>query len=75
MRLLSSVEYDQFHLNIHMKLEHMQSGTRRIQFVRIKGELKTQSVPITRPAEPINHPMFPIERPRNEHTRASREDS
>lgn len=75
MRLLLSVASDPIRLNIVMKLEHMQVATHRIQFVRINGTLKTQSVPITRPTEPINHPMFPIERPRNEHTRASSEDS
>jgi len=58
-----------------MKLEHMQASTHRIQFVRKKGNLKTQMVPHKHQVKPLNNPMFPIERPRNEHTRASSEDS
>jgi len=53
----------------------MQASTHRIQFVRKKGNLKTQMVPLKHQVKPLNNPMFPIERPRNERTRASREDS
>jgi hypothetical protein len=58
-----------------MKLEHMQAATHRIRFVRKKGELSSQVVHHEMAQKPLNHPMFPIERPSNEHTRASSEDS
>lgn len=58
-----------------MKLEHMQVSPQRIQFVRKKGKLTTQIVPDQNQVKPLNNPMFPIERPRNEHTRASSEGS
>jgi len=58
-----------------MKLEHMQASTHRIQFVRKQGQLKTRMVPHKHQVKNLTHPMFPIERPRNEHTRASSEDS
>lgn len=58
-----------------MKLEHMQARTNRIQFVRAKGKLKTRLVPHKNQVPILNHPMFPIERPQNEHPRAGTDHS
>lgn len=75
MRLLSSLHIDQFHLNILMKLEQMSVDTHRIRFVRKSGELRRVVVKHAHHVETSDKPMFPIERPRHEHTRASSEDS
>jgi hypothetical protein len=58
-----------------MKLEHMQADTHRIRFVRKQGQLRRVVVPHKTHLTPLTHPMFPIERPAHEHTRASSEDS
>lgn len=58
-----------------MKLEHMQASTHRIQFVRKSGQLMRRVVKQAAPSAELQHPMFPIERPNHEQTRASSEDS
>ena len=58
-----------------MKLEQMSVDTHRIRFVRKNGELRRVVVKHVTHVETPEHPMFPIERPRHEHTRASSEDS
>lgn len=73
MRLLLSVTYLTFWLNMIMKLDHL-NHTVKLRWVHKDGELKCVTVKCDTPESVKPHPMFPIERDTHEQHTDSPED-